>query len=297
VLTSLRVGPASCERWQANPNLLVHNPNSGLIVPGDVVQSMVLAPQWSDARMLAIPNVPAAAFTVMQFAELSAAETLAEQYYRLTDATGFVDRAPEHGWHWRIIPLPSSNTSGSSSHAGHGGGGLDRPAAASPMGDDRADPDALPLSLAPRPGGRPLELIVVDGGSDDDTAAAATVFPASAEALVRTRTLLEVRLGGHPLTEQQLIAWGNIATWAVSDRPLSDAVLRRTETLVAELGATELVGRSEVLPAGLEPRIRRLAAALTAAALPSRSRWMYSTLAPTSGSRTTWASIPSVPGT
>jgi hypothetical protein len=100
----------------------------------------------------------------------------------------------------------------------------------------------------------------------DDTAAAATVFPASAEALVRTRTLLEVRLGGHPLTEQQLIAWGNIATWAVSDRPLSDAVLRRTETLVAELGATELVGRSEVLPAGLEPRIRRLAAALTAAA-------------------------------
>ncbi len=96
----------------------------------------------------------------------------------------------------------------------------------------------------------------------DDTAASAAVFPASSEELIRTRTLLEVRLGGHQLTEQQLIMWGNVATLAVSDGPLSDAVLRRTEALVNELGAAGLIGRSEVLPAALEPRIRRLAAAL-----------------------------------
>jgi hypothetical protein len=99
----------------------------------------------------------------------------------------------------------------------------------------------------------------------DDTAAAAAVFPASSAALIRTRTLLEVRLGGRQLTEQQLINWGNVATLAVSDGPLSDAVLRRTETLVTELGASDLIGRSEVLPAALEPRLRRLAEALAVA--------------------------------
>ena len=37
--------------------------NSGVIQPGDVVQGMILSPQWSDMRMLAISSVPAAAFT------------------------------------------------------------------------------------------------------------------------------------------------------------------------------------------------------------------------------------------
>ena len=100
----------------------------------------------------------------------------------------------------------------------------------------------------------------------DDTAASAAVFPASSAALIRTRTLMEVKLGGRQLTEQQLINWGNVATLAVSDGPLSDAVLRRTEALIAQLGAADLVGRSEVLPAALEPRLRRLADALAAAA-------------------------------
>ena len=99
----------------------------------------------------------------------------------------------------------------------------------------------------------------------DDTAATAAAFPAPSDVLVRTRTLLEVHLDGHQLTEPQLVGWGNIATLAVSDGPVSDEVLRRTEALVVELGATSLVGRSEVLPAGLAPRINRLAAALTAA--------------------------------
>ena len=38
-------------------------PNAMEIRAGDVVQSMILSPQWSDVRMLAIPNVPPAAFT------------------------------------------------------------------------------------------------------------------------------------------------------------------------------------------------------------------------------------------
>jgi hypothetical protein len=99
----------------------------------------------------------------------------------------------------------------------------------------------------------------------DDTGATATVFPASGEVLIRARTLLEVRLNGHQLTEQQLIAWGNAATLAVAGGSISDDVLRRAEFLVREMGAAGLVGRSDVLPAGLEPRIGRVAAALTAA--------------------------------
>jgi hypothetical protein len=97
----------------------------------------------------------------------------------------------------------------------------------------------------------------------DDTAGTAAAFPASSEALVRTRTLLEVAIGGIQLTEEQLIGWGNVATLAVPVGTLGDDVLRRTEALVSEMGAENLVGRSDVLPAGLAPRIGRLAAALT----------------------------------
>jgi hypothetical protein len=101
----------------------------------------------------------------------------------------------------------------------------------------------------------------------DDTAATAAAFPAPNEALVRTRTLLEVHLGGHQLTEEQLIGWGNVATLALADVATDNDVLRRTEHLVGTLGATTLVGRSDVLPAGLAPRISRLAVALKDAAL------------------------------
>ena len=49
------------DRWDIEATL-AHLPNNGLIIPGDVVQSMVLSPQWSDIRTLAISNVPSAAF-------------------------------------------------------------------------------------------------------------------------------------------------------------------------------------------------------------------------------------------
>ena len=101
----------------------------------------------------------------------------------------------------------------------------------------------------------------------DDTASTATAFPAPNDVLVRTRTLLEVHLGGHQLTEQHLIAWGNVATLAMAEIPYGNAVLRRTEHLVATLGATTLVGRSDVLPAALGPRIARLAQMLRDAGL------------------------------
>lgn len=99
----------------------------------------------------------------------------------------------------------------------------------------------------------------------DDTTGTAAAFPVSSEALVRTRTLLEVAIGGHQLSEEQLIGWGNVATLAIPAGTLGDGVLRRTESLVSELGVGNLVGRSDVLPAGLAPRISRLAAALTRA--------------------------------
>jgi hypothetical protein len=101
----------------------------------------------------------------------------------------------------------------------------------------------------------------------DDTADTAAAFPLSNEALVRTRTLLEVAIGGMQLSEEQLIGWGNVAMLAVPAGSLGDEVLRRTQALVSELGAENLVGRSDVLPAGLPPRISRLAAALTRAGL------------------------------
>lgn len=101
----------------------------------------------------------------------------------------------------------------------------------------------------------------------DDSAAAAVAFPAPSDVLVRTRTLLEVRLGGRQISEQELIAWGNIATLAISEATAENEVLRRTEQLVDELAARTLVGRSEVLPAGLPPRIQRLAVALSDAGL------------------------------
>ena len=54
-------------------------------------------------------DVPASCFSVMQFAVLSSVEALASQYYRLTDATGFVDRVPDPAGHWQLIPVPSAS--------------------------------------------------------------------------------------------------------------------------------------------------------------------------------------------
>lgn len=99
----------------------------------------------------------------------------------------------------------------------------------------------------------------------DDSATAATVFPAPVDVTVRVRTLLEVELGHQTLTEQQLSGWGDTATLAVAGPNVPDETLRRAEDLVTRLQATALVGRSDVLPSALAPRIARFATALAAA--------------------------------
>ncbi len=99
----------------------------------------------------------------------------------------------------------------------------------------------------------------------DDSVAASAAFPTSIDVTVKVRTLLEVELGHHTLTEQQLSAWGNTAALAVTGADVPDDVLRRAEQLVVRLQATSLVGRSDVLSSARPPRIARFAAALAAA--------------------------------
>ncbi|MBF6301578.1 BREX-2 system phosphatase PglZ [Nocardia amamiensis] len=93
-----------------------------------------------------------------------------------------------------------------------------------------------------------------------------TSFSAPRDITVKVRTLLEVELRGHPVTEQQLTAWGNAATLALSGTDATDDVLRRAEDAVRRLHAEPLVARSDVLPMALAPRIAHFAAALRAAA-------------------------------
>ncbi|WP_446222575.1 BREX-2 system phosphatase PglZ [Nocardia sp. IBHARD005] len=90
-------------------------------------------------------------------------------------------------------------------------------------------------------------------------------FPAPRDITVRVRTLLEVELDGRILTEQQLTAWGNAATLAVSGTSAPDNVLRRAENAVRRLNAEPLVARSDVLPMALAPRVSQFALALAAA--------------------------------
>ncbi|MFE7719139.1 BREX-2 system phosphatase PglZ [Nocardia rhizosphaerihabitans] len=90
-------------------------------------------------------------------------------------------------------------------------------------------------------------------------------FPAPRDITVKVRTLLEVALGGRSLPEQQLTAWGNAVTLAVSGTNAPDDVLRRAENAVRRLHAEPLVARSDVLPMALAPRISQFATALSAA--------------------------------
>lgn len=90
-------------------------------------------------------------------------------------------------------------------------------------------------------------------------------FPAPPEITIKVRTLLEVELQGHTLTEQLLTTWGNAATLAVSGIDTPDEVLRRAENAVHRLHAEPLVARSDVLPMALAPRIAHFAKALAAA--------------------------------
>ncbi|MBF6346443.1 BREX-2 system phosphatase PglZ [Nocardia cyriacigeorgica] len=90
-------------------------------------------------------------------------------------------------------------------------------------------------------------------------------FPAPPEITIKVRTLLEVELQGHTLTEHLLTTWGNAATLAVSGADTPDEVLRRAENAVHRLHAEPLVARSDVLPMALAPRIAHFAKALAAA--------------------------------
>ncbi|MGV9678487.1 BREX-2 system phosphatase PglZ [Nocardia sp. NPDC003482] len=87
-------------------------------------------------------------------------------------------------------------------------------------------------------------------------------FPAPRDTVIRVRTLLEVELREHTLTEQQLAAWGNAATLAVSTSDAPDDVLRRAENAVRRLQAESLVARSDVLHMALAPRVAHFAKAL-----------------------------------
>ncbi|GGL40859.1 BREX-2 system phosphatase PglZ [Nocardia jinanensis] len=88
-------------------------------------------------------------------------------------------------------------------------------------------------------------------------------LPAPRDTMIKVRTLLEVELGGHTLTEQQLTAWGNAAALAVTGTDVPDGVLRRAEDAVRRLHAEPLVARSDVLPMALAPRIAHFATALS----------------------------------
>ncbi|MFD4368666.1 BREX-2 system phosphatase PglZ [Rhodococcus sp. NPDC058521] len=130
----------------------------------------------------------------------------------------------------------------------------------------------------------------------DDSAKTATVFPAPTEATVRVRTLLEeVELGKHRLTEQQLSAWANTAILAVAGTDVPDDTLRRAEELVTRLQATTLVGRSDVLPSALAPRLTRFATALAAAENSETLTSVENTWADVTAHRLARADLPDAP--
>ncbi|MFI2336786.1 BREX-2 system phosphatase PglZ [Nocardia rhamnosiphila] len=105
----------------------------------------------------------------------------------------------------------------------------------------------------------PLGLVAALLGDTDAS------FPAPRDTMIKVRTLLEVELSGHTLTEQQLTQWGNAAALAVTGTDVPDGVLRRAEDAVRRLRAEPLVARSDVLPMALAPRIAHFAAALSEA--------------------------------
>ena len=99
---SLSVIPAECPHVATTTG---HGPSAH-----DQTTSPPPYPTLRNGSIVEVNNpttVPVSCFSTMQFAELASVETLASQYYRLTDATGFVDRVPEPAWHWQLIPVPS----------------------------------------------------------------------------------------------------------------------------------------------------------------------------------------------
>ncbi|WP_244516527.1 BREX-2 system phosphatase PglZ [Rhodococcoides kroppenstedtii] len=100
----------------------------------------------------------------------------------------------------------------------------------------------------------------------DTGSSASAAFPVPYEKSIRVRTLLDVFVGGSiQLSESHLTAWGNTATLAVSGPDVPASTIRRAESLVDGFDAAALVGRSDVLPSALRPRIDRFAEALAAA--------------------------------
>ncbi|GAA4383490.1 BREX-2 system phosphatase PglZ [Tsukamurella soli] len=94
----------------------------------------------------------------------------------------------------------------------------------------------------------------------DDSAKAAQAFPDPASTAVAVRARLEDRIGLVP-AQAEIEVWSSAATLAVGngDKP---GTLRRAGELTAELRATPLLGRSDVLDEALPLRIGRFATAL-----------------------------------
>ena len=85
------------------------------------------------------------------------------------------------------------------------------------------------------------------------------------ECLVR----LEPRLGGSQMPVHSLGAWATASAAVVhgllrepESRPAAERLLARADSLLTEIGATELAGRSDALPAGLTRRLAVLADAV-----------------------------------
>lgn len=81
----------------------------------------------------------------------------------------------------------------------------------------------------------------------------------SPDAVTRVRTRLEIEVGNPILAENQLAAWGAVASLAVAVSPDPSSALASAEAWVPKLQAGPLVPRSDVLPSALSLRIRGFA--------------------------------------
>jgi hypothetical protein len=119
-----------------------------------------------------------------------------------------------------------------------------------------ASSDALPLGL----------LVGVLGDARHSNSADAVQL--ARDSLIR----LEPRLGGSQPPAHVLRAWAaesaSVVSWLLHEpasRPTAERLLARADTLLAEVQATGLAERSDMLPAGLTRRLAELADALRAA--------------------------------
>ncbi|MDZ4232847.1 MAG: BREX-2 system phosphatase PglZ, partial [Dietzia sp.] len=95
-------------------------------------------------------------------------------------------------------------------------------------------------------------------------AASAVAVEDSADAVTRVRTRLEMEIGNVILAENQLAAWGAVASLAVAAAADPSSALTSAEAWVPKLQAGPLVARSDVLPSALSLRITAFAKDLAA---------------------------------